>query len=513
MSDLTEFGGEAPQTNAPEITVSELANALKRTIEDRFGRVRVRGEISNYRGPHASGHAYFCLKDQSARLDAVIWKSTFLRLRTKPQEGLEVVATGRVTTFPGKSSYQIVIESLEPAGLGALMALLDARRKALAAEGLFDEARKRPLPFLPRVIGVVTSPTGAVIRDILHRLNDRFPRRVLLWPVRVQGETCAAEVAAGIRGFNALPIGGAIPRPDVIIVARGGGSLEDLWGFNEELVVRAAAESAIPLISAIGHETDTTLIDFVADLRAPTPTGAAEKAVPVRVELFEHLAIRASRLEGARRRAMDQRRALLSTFARLLPAGDALIASPRQRLDRAAERLGAGARAARDGRRLRLSRAATLLARHSPQAELARVREKLRGLGLRLRQGYRARAVLARQESAAARQRLAGAAQRLDRAVGGLIGRSQDRLDRLARLQDSLSHRSVLARGFALLRDESGALVRSVAQVPPGTGLDIEIADGRIAARAGAATPDPPPPPRPRRRVRRPGGDDQGSLF
>ncbi|MBM3553510.1 MAG: exodeoxyribonuclease VII large subunit [Alphaproteobacteria bacterium] len=510
---MTESGGEAPQTNAPEISVSELANALKRTIEDRFGRVRVRGEISNYRGPHASGHAYFSLKDQNARLDAVIWKSSLARLRTRPQEGLEVVATGRITTFPGKSSYQIVIESLEPAGVGALMALLDARRKALAAEGLFDDARKRPLPFLPRVVGVVTSPTGAVIRDILHRLNDRFPRRVLVWPVRVQGESCAQEVAAGIRGFNALQLGGAIPRPDVLIVARGGGSLEDLWGFNEELVVRAAAESAIPLISAIGHETDTTLLDFVADLRAPTPTGAAEKAVPVRVELVEHLAMRASRLEGARRRAMDQRRASLSTLARLLPPGDALLASPRQRLDRAAERLGAGVRAAKDGRRLRVSRAAALLARHSPQAELARVREKLRGLGTRLRQGYIARAVLARQENAAARQRLAGAAQRLDRAVAGLIVRSQERLDRLSRLLDSLSHRSVLARGFALVREESGALVRSVAQAPPGTGLDIEIADGRIAARAGAATPDPPAPPQPRRRVRRLGGDDQGSLF
>jgi exodeoxyribonuclease VII large subunit len=442
----------------------------------------------------------------------VIWKSTFARLRTRPQEGLEVVATGRVTTFPGKSSYQIVIESLEPAGLGALMALLDARRKALAAEGLFDEARKRPLPFLPRVIGVVTSPTGAVIRDILHRLNDRFPRRVLLWPVRVQGESCAAEVAAGIRGFNALPVGGAIPRPDVLIVARGGGSLEDLWGFNEELVVRAAAESAIPLISAIGHETDTTLIDFIADLRAPTPTGAAEKAVPVRVELFEQLAVRQSRLEGARRRAMDQRRALLSTFTRLLPAGDALLANPRQRFDRAADRLRAGARAARDGRRLRLSRAATLLARHSPQAELARTREKLHGLRARLRQGYYARGVLARQENAAARQRVAGAAQRLDRAVAALIGRSQDRLDRLSRLQESLSHRSVLARGFALVRNESGALVRSIAQAPIGTALDIEVADGRIAARAGATTPEPPP--RPRRRVRRiVDSDDQGSLF
>ena len=466
MSDLSETGAAASQTNMPEISVSELANALKRTIEDRFGRVRVRGEISNYRGPHASGHAYFCLKDQSARLDAVIWKSAFSRLRTRPQEGLEVIATGRITTFPGKSSYQIVIEALEPAGVGALMALLDERRKALAAEGLFDEARKRPLPFLPRVVGVVTSPTGAVIRDILHRLSDRFPRRVLLWPVRVQGETCAQEVAAAIEGFNALTPGGAIPRPDVLIVARGGGSLEDLWGFNEEIVVRAAAASAIPLISAIGHETDTTLIDHVADLRAPTPTGAAEKAVPVRAELLEQLAARARRLGAARQRGMEQRRAQLSTLMRLLPAADALLANPRQRLDRAGERLRGGSRIAQDGRRLRLSRAASLLSRHSPQAELARVRERLRGLDARLRQGFFARAALGRHENAAARQRAANAAQRLTRAIKAVIGQKRDRLDRLNRLQESLSHRSVLARGFALVRDEKGALVRSVKQAP-----------------------------------------------
>ncbi len=511
MSDLSETGAAASQTNMPEISVSELANALKRTIEDRFGRVRVRGEISNYRGPHASGHAYFCLKDQSARLDAVIWKSAFSRLRTRPQEGLEVIATGRITTFPGKSSYQIVIEALEPAGVGALMALLDARRKALAAEGLFDEARKRPLPFLPRVVGVVTSPTGAVIRDILHRLSDRFPRRVLLWPVRVQGETCAQEVAAAIEGFNALTPGGAIPRPDVLIVARGGGSLEDLWGFNEEIVVRAAAASAIPLISAIGHETDTTLIDHVADLRAPTPTGAAEKAVPVRAELLEQLAARARRLGAARQRGMEQRRAQLSTLMRLLPAADALLANPRQRLDRAGERLRGGSRIAQDGRRLRLSRAASLLSRHSPQAELARVRERLRGLDARLRQGFFARAALGRHENAAARQRAANAAQRLTRAIKAVIGQKRDRLDRLNRLQESLSHRSVLARGFALVRDEKGALVRSVKQAPPGTALAIEVADGRIDARAGAATPEPQAaaPPRPRAKKR----GDQGSLF
>src|ERR671921_1856145 len=271
-------------SNAVEWSVSDLAAALKRTLEDAFGFVRLRGEISGYRGPHSSGHAYFGLKDENACIDAVIWKTTFNRLRLKPQQGLEVIVTGRITTFPGKSKYQIVIDTLEPAGVGALMSLLDERRRMLTAEGLFALERKRKLPFLPKVIGVVTSPTGAVVRDILHRLADRFPRHVLVWPVRVQGETSAEEVAGAIRGFNAIEMG-PIPRPDVLIVARGGGSLEDLWGFNEEIVARAAAESAIPLVSAIGHETDTTLIDHAADLRAPTPTGAAEMVVPVRAEL------------------------------------------------------------------------------------------------------------------------------------------------------------------------------------------------------------------------------------
>jgi exodeoxyribonuclease VII large subunit len=257
-----------PLANAPEFTVSELSSALKRTVEDAYGRVRVRGEISGFRGAHSSGHCYFALKDESAKIDAVIWKSSLYRMRFKPQEGLEVIATGKLTTFPGTSSYQIVIESLEPAGVGALMALLEERKKKLAAEGLFAEQRKQLLPWLPEVIGVVTSPTGAVIRDILHRLQDRFPRRVLVWPVKVQGEGSAEQVAAAIRGFNALPGGGRIPRPDLLIVARGGGSLEDLWSFNEVIVVRAAADSMIPLISAVGHETDVTLIDFAADKRA-----------------------------------------------------------------------------------------------------------------------------------------------------------------------------------------------------------------------------------------------------
>ncbi|MBV8472857.1 MAG: exodeoxyribonuclease VII large subunit, partial [Hyphomicrobiales bacterium] len=300
-----------PGANAPEFSVSELSGALKRAIEDRFGYVRVRGEISGYRGPHSSGHVYFSLKDAAARLDAVIWKNTFLRMRVKPEEGLEVVVTGKLTTFPGKSAYQIVVESLEPAGVGALMALLEARRRKLADEGLFDPARKQLLPYLPRVIGVVTSPTGAVIRDILHRLSDRFPVHVLVWPVRVQGETWAAEVAQAIRGFNALPLGGPLARPDVIIVARGGGSLEDLWGFNEEIVVRAAAESQIPLIAAVGHETDWTLIDHAADVRAPTPTAAAELSVPVRAELMASLADLEGRMRGAILRLGERRRAEL----------------------------------------------------------------------------------------------------------------------------------------------------------------------------------------------------------
>src|SRR5712692_8932993 len=286
---------EPARLNIPEWTVSELSAALKKTVEDAFGYVRVRGEISGYRGPQASGHCYFALKDEGAKIEAVIWRTAFARMRLKPEEGLEVFVTGRLTTYPGRSKYQIVIETLEPAGLGALMALLEERKKKLAAEGLFDAARKQLLPFPPERIGVVTSPTGAVIRDILHRLADRFPRHVLVWPVRVQGEGSAAEVASAIRGFNALPEGGAIVRPDLLIVARGGGSFEDLWSFNEEIVVRAAAESMIPLVSAVGHETDITLIDFAADKRAPTPTAAAEMAVPVRTELVARVDLCARR--------------------------------------------------------------------------------------------------------------------------------------------------------------------------------------------------------------------------
>jgi exodeoxyribonuclease VII large subunit len=505
-------------TNTPELTVSELAGALKRTVEERFGLVRVRGEIGSWRGPASSGHAYFSLKDEGARLDAVIWKGVLSRLKTKPEEGLEVIATGRLTTFPGKSSYQIIIEALEPAGVGALMALLDERRRRLAAEGLFDSSRKRAPPFLPRVVGVVTSPTGAVIRDILHRLRERFPRRVLVWPARVQGESCAAEVAAAIEGFNALAPGGVIPRPDVLIVARGGGSLEDLWGFNEEIVARAAAASAIPLISAIGHETDTTLIDLAADLRAPTPTAAAEKAVPVRAELNEQLAVRARRLEGAERRLMDERRARLAALKRHLASPDRALATPRQRRDLAQQKLSSASRAALDARRLRLARAAGLLHRHSPQAEFARACERLRGLSARLRQAMRARRSLESERVRFARQRAAQAAERLLRAYRLGLEARRSALARLEALARSLGPEAALARGFVLARDNSGRIVRSARALGAGERLSLTFSDGEAAVRVlGEEAPEPAAKqelaPARRRAAGRTASEDQGSLF
>src|ERR1700689_3879480 len=324
--------------NLPELTVSELSAALKRTIEDAYGYVRVRGELGKV-SYHGNGHVYFDLKDERACIAGVIWRSTAPRIKLRLEAGLEVVITGRLTTYPGRSQYQIVVETLEPAGLGALMALLEERKKKLAAEGLFDEARKQLLPYLPVVIGVITSPTGAVIRDILHRLADRFPRHVLVWPVRVQGEGSAAEVAAAIAGFNGLAERGTPPRPDLLIVARGGGSLEDLWSFNEEIVVRAAAASMIPLISAVGHETDVTLIDFAADRRAPTPTAAAEMAVPVRADLLVDIDSLARGGLAPWRGNQEEGRTERRPAGRALPDADEVLALPRQRLDHAAAAL------------------------------------------------------------------------------------------------------------------------------------------------------------------------------
>src|ERR1700687_965453 len=326
---------EAVLNNVVEWTVSGLSAALRKTVEDAYGYVRGRGEGSGFKGASPSGHVYFRLKDDKAVLEGVIWKGVWGRMRVKPEEGLDVIVSGKLTTFAGSSKYQIVIDTLEPAGIGALMKLLEERKKKLAAEGLFDAARKQLIPFLAAVIGVVTSPTGAVIRDILHRLADRFPRRVLVWPVRVQGEASAAEVANAIKGFNALPERGALPRPDLIIVARGGGSLEDLWSFNEEIVVRAAAESLIPLISAVGHETDITLIDFAADKRAPTPTAAAAMAVPVRSKWLVEVAGLARRTMVCWLRGQESRRNELRAAARALPGAGELFAIPRQPVGRA----------------------------------------------------------------------------------------------------------------------------------------------------------------------------------
>lgn len=525
----------AATTNAPTLTVSELSGVLKRLIEDRFGYVRVRGEISNYRGPHSSGHAYFCLKDQGARIDAVIWRSTFKRMRIKPEEGLEVVATGRLTTFAGKSTYQIVIESLEPAGIGALMALVEERRRKLAAEGLFDAARKRPLPYLPDVVGVVTSSSGAVIRDIRHRIAERFPRRVLVWPVRVQGETSAAEVAAAIEGFNALPEGGVLPRPSVIIVARGGGSLEDLWGFNEEIVVRAAAASRLPLISAVGHETDWTLLDHAADRRAPTPTGAAEICVPVRSELLASLADLARRHAGAALRFLERKRGEWRAVSRALPSGEALLAVPRQRLDRAEGHLAAALRAGQDRRRIALARLAHRLAAQSPQARMARGTERLKSLGARLHRaghvaqerrsrqlghaGQRlasalaARAGLEKSRSAARRQRLELFHARMTGAIAAGLRRRTAEVRAAGQLLASLGYRNVLARGFALVRDGSGRPVRRASAVAGSARLDLEFADGHVGATADAK-PDPAEEQKPRKRTAKSASPPrQGTLF
>jgi exodeoxyribonuclease VII large subunit len=467
---------EAP-ANIPEYTVSEISMAVKRTVEDVFGHVRVRGEISGYRGPHSSGHAYFALKDERARVEAVVWRSTFGRLRFKPEEGLEVIATGRLTTFPGSSKYQIVIDALEPAGAGALMALLEQRRKALAAEGLFDEARKQPLPFLPRVIGVVTSPTGAVIRDILHRLADRFPVHVEIWPVRVQGETSASEVAAAIAGFNALAPGGAIKRPDVLIVARGGGSLEDLWGFNEEIVVRAAAASDIPIIAAVGHETDWTLIDHVADRRAPTPTGAAEMAVPVRSELLAAVDGCGSRLAGVAFRRIEAARRELRAAARVLPRAEDLFAVARRALDELSSRLGRSLIANSRIHRTQFERAAVRLSPTALSRSIERARERTTALSQRSRQ-----------------------------AITRLIERAKARNKSAAKLLDALSYRKVLERGFALVTAD-GLPVRSVAAVAPGAALDIEFHDGHVGATANSREAAA-------KRLKPPAAKDpQGSLF
>jgi len=501
-----------PRLNIVEWTVSELSSALKRTVEDAYGHVRVRGEVSGFKGPSPSGHVYFRLKDDKAVIEAVIWKREFARMRMPPQEGLEVVVTGRLTTFSGSSKYQIVIDTLEPAGLGALMALLEERKKKLAAEGLFDPARKQLLPFLPEVIGVVTSPTGAVIRDILHRLADRFPRRVLVWPVRVQGDGSAEQIAAAIRGFNALPEAGPIPRPDLVIVARGGGSLEDLWSFNEESVVRAAADSMIPLISAVGHETDITLIDFAADKRAPTPTAAAEMAVPVRSELLVQVDSLARRSLACWQRCQEARRTELRAAMRALPTVDELFSLPRQRLDHAAARLTLQTlhtRIARERQQI------ALLGQRSRQClrhGMERRRERFEQLSQRLSAARFAYANARRAQIERARERTLALFARATHSATALLQNRAARVERAERLLTAVSYRGVLARGFALVRATDGKPLHSAAAVTAGLPLTIEFVDGRVRATADGA-PAVTPAATPAKPPRRGGGEGQGSLF
>ncbi len=503
-----------PRLNLPELTVSELSAALKRTIEDAYGYIRVRGELGKV-SYHSNGHVYFDLKDERASIAGVIWRSTAQRIRLKLEAGLEVVITGRVTTYAGRSQYQIVVDTLEPAGLGALMALLEERKTRLAVEGLFDAARKQSLPHLPAVIGVVTSPTGAVIRDILHRLADRFPRRVLVWPVKVQGEGAAAEIAAAIAGFNALPAqGGAPPRPDLLIVARGGGSLEDLWSFNEEIVVRAAAASFIPLISAVGHETDVTLIDFAADKRAPTPSAAAEMAVPVRAELMIDVDSLARRALACWRRNQDARRSELRSAARALPGAEEVLALPRQRLDHAADRLSRALRANAHVHRVELSRIGGRLSRHLLRAEVERRRERYSGIAQRLRASAAANLAAHRVRMARQSERVGATAARAKRAIENLMDARWARCERDAQLLAAFSYRGVLARGFALVRDKAGRPLRAAAGIVPGVPIGIEFSDGHVGARVevvqAATAPRSEPSSRRRRRARAAG---QGSLF
>jgi len=499
---------QAALQNIVEWTVSELSAALKRTVEDAYGYVRVRGEVSGFRGPSPSGHCYFRLKDDRAVLEAVIWKGVYGRMRVKPEEGLDVVASGKLTTFAGSSKYQIVIDTLEPAGVGALMKLLEERKKKLAAEGLFDEARKQLLPFIPEVIGVVTSPTGAVIRDILHRLQDRFPRRVLVWPVRVQGETSAAEVAAAIEGFNALPERGPLPRPDLIIVARGGGSLEDLWSFNEEIVVRAAANSMLPLISAVGHETDVTLIDFAADKRAPTPTAAAELAVPVRGELLATLASLNARKLACWQRGIEQRRRELAMLSRALPKD--ILAAPRQEFDALAERLPRALRANAQIHHTQYSRVAGRLSPRLLRDQIERRRERYAVLHHRLRTSLVANAQAHRARLARHRDRVTACGNAARRAMLTLLNQRAARVERAERLLAAFSYREVLKRGFALVRDGEGRPLRAAAAVTGGMRLDIEFADGRVGAVADGS-PQTASRGKPSRRGGGAGG--QGSLF
>lgn len=515
MMDLLDDPAEG--MNSPEFSVTELSGAIKRVIEGEFSHVRIKGEVGRVSRPR-SGHIYLDLKDDKSVINGVIWKGVAGRLQTQPEEGMEVVATGRVTTFGGQSKYQIVIEDIKPAGMGALMVLLEKRKALLDAEGLFDPTRKRPLPYLPDVIGVITSPSGAVIRDILHRLRDRFPRKVLIWPVAVQGAKCAPEVAHAIEGFNALTIGGAIPRPDLLIVARGGGSVEDLWGFNEEAVARAAAASDIPLISAVGHETDTTLIDFVSDKRAPTPTAAAELAVPVRLELMAWLDQQGARMTTSLSGGLQRRSQRLRDLSRALPRLETLLDGPHQRLDTTSARLGPALMSGVQRRKVRLADAAGGLRPAAMQRMIGNERRRLDALSARLRPALeRAVAVKADRFAARAgrfeldvvqgelvvrRQSVDAIAQRIADAGQQRVNAARNKIEAMDRLRLTLGYEATLTRGYAVVRGD-GDVVTTKKAAGKAQALEIQFSDGRLVV-GGKAAP-----------VRKAAAEptDQGSLF
>jgi len=492
------------KSNAHEFTVTEISQSVKKTVEDKFGHVRVRGEIGGYRGPHASGHAYFGLKDDKAKIDAVIWRGVFSKLAIKPEEGMEVIATGKLTTFPGSSKYQIVIEHIEPAGAGALMALLEQRRKQLAAEGLFDAERKQELPYLPQTIGVITSPTGAVIRDILHRLDDRFPTHVIVWPVRVQGDTCGAEVSRAIDGFNAMPDEGPIKRPDLLIVARGGGSIEDLWGFNDEVVVRSAAASKIPLISAVGHETDITLIDYASDKRAPTPTGAAEMAVPVKAELVNYVEDLGSRIRNAQLRTLSNFKDRMRAVAAAMPKPQELTATARQRQDMAVLRLGNALTQFVQQKRSKLNVLGPRVSATALELKNKNLQDRLNTLGARLDQGLK-------QPTSRARLRLEPLAKAMAPAFQRSLDKRKSVLETQSKLLNTLSYKGVLSRGYALVLDADGQVARSAEALGRGDGVTLRLHDGDVGAVVSDA-----PTPKPKKSLKsKPQKTDDGqeSLF
>ena len=505
MSSTDPFESAAAEPgNAPAFSVTELAFALKRTLEDAFGHVRLRGEISKVTR-HASGHVYLTLKDDKAAIDGVIWKGSVRGLKSQPEQGLEVIVTGRITTYPARSGYQIIIETLEPAGVGALLAQLERLKARLAGEGLFDAARKPALPLMPTVIGVITSPTGAVIRDILHRITDRWPVRVVVWPVVVQGDSAAAQVARAIEGFNALGLGGPVPRPDVLIVARGGGSIEDLWPFNDERLARVAAASRIPLISAVGHETDTTLIDYAAARRAPTPTAAAEMATPVLADLRASLSVAGGRLDRSAANLLEGRRGRLSAAAAALPRLGDLVELAGQRFDHAASRLAAGLSAniaahaqQLTGTAARLTPAVLLRPVDLAGTRLAELEDRLTG------------AIERRQAGAEQRAALPALGLRLRAAVDRRLAAEVLGLERLEQLRRSMDPDRPLGLGFARVHRPDGALVTAAAGLATGDGLRLVFADGARDVTVDGPEGSAPaaarkPPPR--------SSAPQGSLF